>query len=585
LQDHKVLIVDGGNNSQQIESLIGESLNVFVVDVDNLPASLSELRQYDEVILMNVKNVWLRERGFDLILSDYVRLYGGGLLYIGGDNAFIGEDIENTLLGEALPVEFRPAEQTVSVMIVIDASASMSAGVAGSNKTRLQVAQSGAIDCINLLKDNDYVGVVSFQGGAPTKRSDLVAATNKAHLLSAINEITHGGGTNYDGAIQMAGDMLKASNLTDLKHILFLTDGDPTAGNNYGAMVEGYAKAGISFSAVVVLGEPNMKVAGLKKAVEVSGGNYFDTSSGSDVHDFMMQDTMAVIGARVNPVQIFPKIASISDPAVSGVISLPELYGYYGLIKAKDKAVTVVEKGNVPLYVSWEYGLGNVGCFMSDLDGTWSEQYFIDNRGLRFVGNIVNSLLPVLSNVGNGDLAVECVNFNYTRGIRVTTSAGPTDYVSATVTSPAGNRLETLFTRQSETIFEAVLAFEEAGVYQVELSKKDRTDKVIAQFTAFTGFSYSSEYEGFADEAVSRAFMEKLYQEGGGAAIFQVDGMFSDEAQSERRHVDPRYALITSAIVLFLLDIASRKFKFKWPNEWFKKGNAGESIAAIPEVQ
>ena len=53
--------------------------------------------------------------------------------------------------------------------------------------------------------------------------------------------------------------------------------------------------------------------------------------------------------------------------------------------------------------------------------------------------------------------------------------------------------------------------------------------------------------------------------------------IFLDFVTSLDRTYDPRLILIITAMVLFLLDIAVRKFKFKWIHELVKESKAKKS--------
>jgi hypothetical protein len=64
--------------------------------------------------------------------------------------------------------------------------------------------------------------------------------------------------------------------------------------------------------------------------------------------------------------------------------------------------------------------------------------------------------------------------------------------------------------------------------------------------------------------------LETIALRGKGSVIEDLDSpmeIFKDFVTSFRRTFDPRYLFAILAIVLFLLDVAVRKFKFKWPHE------------------
>ncbi|MBQ4268155.1 MAG: hypothetical protein IJB97_00730, partial [Clostridia bacterium] len=61
--------------------------------------------------------------------------------------------------------------------------------------------------------------------------------------------------------------------------------------------------------------------------------------------------------------------------------------------------------------------------------------------------------------------------------------------------------------------------------------------------------------------------LESLAVSGGGYMMEEPEEIYRDIARSVKRTYDPRIPFMIIALVLFLSDIAVRKFKFKWPHE------------------
>ena len=103
--------------------------------------------------------------GFEALLNEYVYNLGGGLLTVGGKNEIVGgelvphaynrKDMESsTYYKQMLPVNAIDYTPPIAVMIVVDASASMSMG-------KLDAAIEGAEACLDALSDRDFCGVMS----------------------------------------------------------------------------------------------------------------------------------------------------------------------------------------------------------------------------------------------------------------------------------------------------------------------------------------------------------------------------------------------------------------------------------------
>ncbi|XP_076082495.1 VWFA and cache domain-containing protein 1-like isoform X1 [Mytilus galloprovincialis] len=129
------------------------------------------------------------------------------------------------------------------VVVVIDKSGSMSSR--HNSKTLLQIAKEAAISVLETLNPNDRFGVVAFSSNAYIPGSstigrechgtELAKATplNIKFMKSQVSVIRSGGSTNYEAAMKTAFkffvDTLDMSGDRG-KVILFLTDGDQTAG-------------------------------------------------------------------------------------------------------------------------------------------------------------------------------------------------------------------------------------------------------------------------------------------------------------------------------------------------------------------
>ena len=91
----------------------------------------------------------------------------------------------------------------------------------------------------------------------------------------------------------------------------------------------------------------------------------------------------------------------------------------------------------------------------------------------------------------------------------------------------------------------------------------------MSSVNKFRTFSYSKEYDRFVEESVCKELMIELANSGRGK-IISTDSpwlIYDDMAESLHNQFDPRWIFIIIALVLFLLDIAVRKFKFKWIHE------------------
>ena len=118
-----------------------------------------------------------------------------------------------------------------NVVLILDISESM------NDFGRLEAVKMAVTDIIDSLILFDYVGVVVFSNDASPLQPHLLQGTreNLDKLISGVNELKAGGGTNYEAAFTSAFEMINRSLLrgeiaTCNTAILFVTDGIPTVG-------------------------------------------------------------------------------------------------------------------------------------------------------------------------------------------------------------------------------------------------------------------------------------------------------------------------------------------------------------------
>src|SRR5690606_7454948 len=97
-------------------------------------------------------------------LAQFVEDLGGGLLLTGGEKSFGSGGYFNSPLEDVLPVSMELREEhrktRVAIAIALDRSGSMAVPVAGG-KTKMDLANLGTAECVNLLSAGDSVAVIA----------------------------------------------------------------------------------------------------------------------------------------------------------------------------------------------------------------------------------------------------------------------------------------------------------------------------------------------------------------------------------------------------------------------------------------
>lgn len=584
---NKVLILERNNQEGlKLDELLSgaygyEVKRVSVSNSDGMPATLDDLRRYDQVILANIAAADVSDE-FVNILNSYVHDFGGGLLTVGGSreedgktvaNAYNRSDLSETekgrLLQKMLPVQAIDYTPPVGVMIVIDRSGSMDAE-GGAGKTKLDLAKEGAVACIDALSERDYCGIMTLESDYH-EDAPIMPVTQRKRIEDAIFNIETGGGTMYAGAIERAGNALAALTNVERRHIILVTDGEP------GDSEESYLNAaainfekGITLS-VFVLGNKSME-----KLAAAGGGRAPQIRSISELSYYMREDLNVPDIKDVQYETFIPKIRNHTS-VVTGVTQsdMPSLDGFYGTKAKPDDGVTVTLMGEyVPIYAQWKFGKGSVGSFMCDLNGVWSQDFLEKTAGQTIINNMVRGLFPT-QDISPKEIEADFREDNYTTRISVYTDLKEDESIEVMVIGPSSqardNNVQVINPSASEGYSRVSYIMTRPGVHEVVIYKKDANGNILSEYRTYRVFSYSEEYNVFTDEETAVAFMRSLASDGKGEVIELPSQVFNGIKEFAHHMIDPRFVLIIICIILFLLDIAVRKFKFKWPHELIRE--------------
>lgn len=580
-----ILILEGKEGEgAKLATLLNENFSVtdmsFSEDLADIPRTIEQMAEYEQIILVNVAYSDM-PAGFEEMLNEYVYDLGGGLFTVGGSldelngqkipHAYNRNDIaSSTYFKQMLPINAIDFTPPIAVMIVVDASASMSMG-------KLDAAKEGAEGCLDALSDRDFCGVMSFQTRA-SEELEILPVTQKDTIRDTIKKIggdsgAHGG-TIFSDAIMRAGRALSVINNVERKHIILVTDGNP--GDQYevySAYIEDNYNDDITMSIVTINNEDSALTEQMTNAATLGGGKYYNVKP-SELHkipETMRNDLALEAVAEINYGEPFHPTIKDRTPAVAGVEStfIPELTGYYGTVAKKDASVPLMGE-YVPIYAEWKYGKGSVGSFMCDLSGIWSQTFMEDVVGKTIITNIVNSIFPMedvrADSIG---YVLKSENYHYQLGVY---GIGETERVEVSVTPISEHLVSVLEEGVSIQTLESGRRFnfiiKDAGLYEIVIKKLDEAGVELSRVVLYEAFSYSQEYNTFTDRRpIGEELLTLLAEQGKGSVVGDPAEVFASFLPTIKKTVDPRIVLLILSIIFVLLDIAARKFKFKWPHE------------------
>ena len=587
--------------SSALEEILSESYSVNVLNIHNdtdlLPSTAKELCGYQQVILVNISNADLTDAsmpaGFDKVLYDYVYNLGGSMLTVGGQNdtgadgndvphAYNREDLEGTLFQEMLPVQAIDYTPPIAVMLVIDSSGSMSSG-------RFEAAIKGAEETLDVLNERDFCGVMSFSSSA-TDQISVLPVSRREEIREAIRHLGEGedpsgsGGTIFSGAIDRAGRALSAIKDVDRKHIILITDGNPsdhldqTSANDtnyYGKYIDENYKNGITMS-VITVGMNSSYRTQMEETAERGHGNYYDVALDEldgTIGTYMRQDLAAATISDTKDVVFTPTIKDHTSifTGLNSSSVIPSLERYYGT-KAKEGVSVPLIYEYIPIYASWQFGAGFVGSFMSDLSNTTSPEFISDETGRLLIKNIAENLAPLQSPEPDRlDFVIRETTKNYSSRLDIYTDLAEGETVRVTVSPQSAEAISyyasgvPVFPVGNNISFDFDIMC--TGVYKITVEKVDSLGIVRSDIDLYRSFSYSAEYDAIRPDGEGANFLSQLSQNSGGSVIEDPVQIFATFTESLAKTYDPALVFLIVSMVCILLDIAVRKFKFKWPHE------------------
>ena len=604
-----------------IESIAGESRSLCNImsdkkvtvinsgDTTKMPKTVDELREYDEIILVNVAYSDMPD-GFDALLYDYVYNVGGGLFTICGNeedpnpnddewtaNAFTREDMnESEYYKKLLPVEVINYTPPVAVIIVVDTSGSMymppdQGGNIPYEKSKLYAAKLGVEACLDALTERDYIGIMTFEEVSnEVLELTPVAGRGRDKVLAAIDEIPQeGGATIFTTALESAGNKLTALTAVEKRHIILVTDGEPNEEEEkYGAAMKRNAEKGITMSIVGIECTGKVKTH-MEDILENYAGlprdNFHDVEDLDKVATTMREDLMVPEIKDVNYGEFTPKVNKPGHTVFNGVdtTKIPTLSGFYGT-KLKENAEAVLMGEFVPIYAQWKptdgktVAKGTVGSFMCDLNGTWSSEFIGSDTGKLLISNMISSLFPTES-IRTSDIKLSLKEQNYNTQMNIFTDVPEGGTVEVKIIPTFANaETQILYPTSSDGFSRLSFEITQPGVYTVEVTKKDAEGNVLSRSCAFKSFSYSEEYNPFHPVEDNQAFLAQLAADGDGFVLTETYEVFDNVVKFLHNIINPRIVFIIIALVLFLLDVAVRKFKFKWPHEIIRDYRAKKAM-------
>ena len=544
-------------------ALQAAGLDVAVTTPAALPSDPAGLAQYAAIVLIDTPAQTFSPRALSALQS-YVRDLGGGLIAVGGPDAYGVGGWYDTPLEQTLPVwmivrdpqRFPP----MSIVVVIDKSGSMAAREDGVQKIRL--AGEAAARVAELLTDLDEITVIAFDD-RPADVIGPLPADRREDVIDQVIRLQAGGGGIYvRESLQEALRVLAESDKA-VRHIVLLADGsDAEHQRDVPELVEReIAAQGITLSTVAI-GAGN-DLSFLEHVAELGGGRYHFTDRAANLPVIFAQETQLAMRSYVVEEPFYPRQTAAS-PILTGIEAVPQLAGYVATTPKPAGRVILATHQNDPLLAVWQYGLGRAVAWTSDATARWAQRWVTWDGFTRFWAQAVRWTI-----VERADVPVEVSVTLEGEQARVTIDAVDqsgafVDGLEArlSVVGPEGEPMRAELAQTAPGRYEGAFVPPAEGAYLMRLTasspERGGPDEALDTLALTTGWvmGYSPEYAALEGDP---AYLARLADLGGGVVIEDPAEALAHDLRGIGVRRDLWPILLALAALLLPFDVGMRR--------------------------
>ena len=176
------------------------------------------------------------------------------------------------------------------------------------------------------------------------------------------------------------------------------------------------------------------------------------------------------------------------------------------------------------------------------------------------------------------------VGDNYRTQLNIFTELAEGQYLEVRINSPAAagsaeSLVQTMTANANEGYTRMIFDVKTPGIHEIVAQKKSEDGTLISETVTYKALGYSKEYDCFTDAEAAQENAALLAENGRGMLLTEAWEVYEQVAQFLHRVIDPKIAFIIAVLVLLLLDIAVRKFKWKWPHEIIHERKAKQAMS------
>ncbi|WP_138751497.1 VWA domain-containing protein [Paenibacillus sinopodophylli] len=553
-----VLIVEGASGtSANIEAALQASLIRYKTIIpEQLSNELADYAAYDSMILNNVSAARIAEKPMEWI-AKAVSDYGVGLVMLGGDESYGLGGYFKTPIERALPVQMdlqgKKQIPSLGLILVIDRSGSMSGG-------SLELAKEAAMRTVELLRDTDTVGVLAFDS-SPWWVVEPTQLTDRDTVMSQIQGIQPDGGTEIFPALNEGYEGLKALD-AQRKHMILLTDGQSAFHSDYKTITDAMNDQNMTLSTVAVGEGADQQL--LERLAKDAKGRYYFTKDQSTLPAIFSRETVMMSRTYIVEQTFTPSIGQAGDWSARWGRGLPAIHAYVATMPKQTAEIALWTPAGDPLLARWTYGSGRTVAWTSDLLGKWAGDWVKWPELPNVFVDWVKWTFPQFESMPYSIIAERIGNEVLLNVQSLAGEDGSIGELSVGIQDQNGQFELKRLMPKAPGEYETKLSISEPGVYLAQIGQQSGDSSIQDGITSGFVIPYSPEYR-IANETGSD-LLQKIAATTGGRVLTRSDPkqLFAFEPTPSRLQYDWTQELLTTALLLWLMDIAVRRLGVPW---------------------
>ncbi|MDQ3809703.1 MAG: VWA domain-containing protein, partial [Chloroflexota bacterium] len=389
-------------------------------------------------------------------------------------------------------------------------------------------------------------------------------ATDLGVVQTAIAEMQPGGGTEIYPALRMAYEGLAPID-AKLKHIILLTDGEAPRGD-YPGLTQQMKEAGITLSTIGIGSDADTAL--LQELAQLGSGRYYDGNDPFDLPRLVVKETQQVQRAAIVE-EDFKPVRISSGAALEGIDmnSMPQLRGYVATTPKPQSSILLVSRQIDPVLAEWQYGLGRVVAWTSDVRNRWAARWIEWPEYGRFWAQVVKrTTRPPEDPNRQVTVTIDGNRAVITLDAQAGVEASDRRFLNflpttAIIVDPSGRESQLPLPQVAPGRYSASQPVEDDGIYSLQVTQREADGNIANQSSGFV-VPYSPEYRSAGTD---ESFLERLARQTGGRLIREPEQAFVHDlpAVGAPRQLWPY--LLTLAALLFVADVGVRRVRVTGP--------------------